>query len=76
MFLGLGVPLPVSTMTIRPQELNAAGAPFVLGGVRPQGVRTEDRAEAPHKDESLGESDGTTIWRFFGDITYNYRRKL
>lgn len=34
------------------KELNAAGAPFVLGGVRPQGVRTEDRAEAPHKDEN------------------------
>ncbi|CAE7397021.1 unnamed protein product [Symbiodinium natans] len=34
------------------KDLNAAGAPFVLGGVRPCGVRTEDRADPPHKDEN------------------------
>ena len=38
------------------QDLNAAGAPFVLGGVRPCGVRTEDRADPPHKDETLADS--------------------
>ncbi|CAJ1401250.1 unnamed protein product [Effrenium voratum] len=34
------------------KELNAHGAPFVLGGVRPGGIRTEDRTEVPHKDEN------------------------
>ncbi|CAK9048446.1 unnamed protein product [Durusdinium trenchii] len=34
------------------KELNANGAPFVLGGVRPEGVRTEDRTDVPHKDEN------------------------
>eukprot|EP00434_Breviolum_minutum_P022424 symbB.v1.2.019794.t1/scaffold1637.1/size108073/4 len=33
------------------KELNAAGAPFVLGGVRGE-IRSEDRMEAPHKDEN------------------------
>ena len=39
------------------QDLHAAGAPFVLGGMRSCGVRTEDRADPPHKDETLGSMD-------------------
>eukprot|EP00439_Symbiodinium_sp_Y106_P076913 s2218_g15.t7 len=34
------------------KDLHAAGAPFVLGGMRSCGVRTEDRADPPHKDEN------------------------